>query len=207
MERAVRTHLYLFKVLILLDVERFVVVKPQRHGLGHALEAVQDGKVVRAGARGGVVERGQGLDSDAPLRIRHGRLRRNLGALVLAALHRGLQVLVEAAIGPLRRPVEVHKLVRADQEDRVRALGRHSAAVKAHDGELPQLVIQLVAKAGELPQIQRPEVQEEIPVHQFVVDIEEVDLLLRRGRVGFGPARRRSEDVVRGRGRLQRCIV
>jgi len=193
-------------MLVLVDVELLVVVESQAPGLGHPAQAVHDGQVVRAGAGRRVVPRRQLLDRDAPLRVRDRRLRRH-GGVARFALRRGLQVPVEAPVGLLRSSVQVHELVRADEEDRVGPLGGVGARVEANDGEFPQLVVELLAEPGELPQVQRAEIQKEVPVNELVVDVEEVDLLLGGRRVRLGPARRRRQDVVRRRRLLERGEV
>jgi len=50
------THLHLLKILVLFDIKSFHIEKAVQARLGKALQTIEDGQIVRALTRGGVVK-------------------------------------------------------------------------------------------------------------------------------------------------------
>ena len=142
---------------------------------------------------------------------RHGALGFRNGWL-RAGRYRSLQILVKAAKGLFRGALQVQDLPGANQVDGVGPLGRLRGTVKAHDGELFELVVQLLAKADQLSEIEGSKIEKEIPIHEFIVDVEKVNLFLVLlfwfgsvfGGVAFGC---RGQNVVTGRRLFQGGVI
>lgn len=149
--------LHLLVVLVLLDVELGQVEESVFAGAAEAVERVENGQGEGANGGRGVVPGGEGRrdGAEGPERL--------LGRLVVVQHAPGGEQ--EDRVGSLvrvRRAKVVNRLV---LELRVGQLGVEHRAVPVH-----------------VAQIQRAKVEEEVPVHELVVDGKKVPLRVRRGR-------------------------
>jgi hypothetical protein len=81
--------------------------------------------------------------------------------------------------------VQAQQAPRAQKKDGISPLLRVSSRVEVYNfifqSGIRQLVVQQRTKSVGLPQVQRSEVQEKVPVHQFVINAEEMLLGLATG--------------------------
>ena len=112
----------------------------------------------------------------------------------------------KAAIGLRRRSFQVQDLPGTNEKLRIGSFGRLRTAVKTHNGKFAHLVIELVTKARQLSEIEWSKIQKEIPIDQFLIHVEEMNLplFLGQGGIAFGC---RGQDIVTGRRLFQGGII
>jgi hypothetical protein len=184
------SYLHLFVIFVFLHVKGTEIEKAVHACLGHALQAVQNVHVVGTLTGRGIVKGWRRSNRHGALRVAHGRFR--------TTFFRCDQIQIESPVGLFRRTVQIQQLPGANEENGVRALGRYGIGVKANDGELAQLVVEFVTEPSELSEIEGTEIQKEIPVNEFIVNVEKVNLLLVALIGRFGATRSRCENIVTG---------
>lgn len=119
------------------------------------------------------------------------------------------QSLCEPFIGCLGASSQKQKLPRGNEKDRIGSFCWQCGGIKTNDRELAQLVVESIRKPNKLSQIQGAKIKKEIPVNEFIVHVEKVNLLLGIFLPVFWrfPSRSGCQNIMTRWRSLQCCII